>query len=530
MAVFQYANNPQTTLSGAVTVGATSLNVASAADFPTQGKFTIIVDSEIMLVTGVSGTTWTVTRGHDGTSAAAHTNNSTVTQILTVDSFLNAHHYDVRAYGAKGNASTDDAIAINSAISAAAAAGGGEVYFPPGTYSVGAVIGLKEGVSLVGAGREASIIQASTDANVLNAASSDTVTGITIAHLKIVGFGSGGSASYGINLDTATQVLIHDVWVDDTSLTGIRISACSDVHVVDCRVTNVHGSTYPAINILTGERNVVRGCYTSDVDWVCIGIEDSVENLIEGNTLKGGHTGVNVYKASHRNRVIGNDCETSGSGVTVDGATVTADDNVVANNMCHDNAVRGIFLSNAPRTQVVGNICTENAQNAGIYVVTSEDVAIVGNYCYLNIGYGIHVTTTCPRPLITGNKVHSNGEDGIRVASSNHATITGNQVYSNAKHGIYNASGGYAAITGNTATDNGTGTDNTYAGIVVDASRNTITGNTSVNSAANGSQAYGIRVASGTNNVVVGNVTFQNETANISNAGTTTTIEHNVTT
>src|SRR5689334_25194249 len=42
--------------------------------------------------------------------------------------------YDVKAMGATGDGKTLDTPAINKAIEAANAAGGGTVYFPPGTY------------------------------------------------------------------------------------------------------------------------------------------------------------------------------------------------------------------------------------------------------------------------------------------------------------------------------------------------------------------------------------------------------------
>ena len=42
--------------------------------------------------------------------------------------------YDVRGFGAKGDGKTIDTPAINKAIEAAAAAGGGTVNFPAGTY------------------------------------------------------------------------------------------------------------------------------------------------------------------------------------------------------------------------------------------------------------------------------------------------------------------------------------------------------------------------------------------------------------
>jgi len=43
--------------------------------------------------------------------------------------------YDVRAFGARGDGTTIDTDAINKAIDAAAAAGGGTVHFPAGTYA-----------------------------------------------------------------------------------------------------------------------------------------------------------------------------------------------------------------------------------------------------------------------------------------------------------------------------------------------------------------------------------------------------------
>jgi hypothetical protein len=85
MATEQFANNAQTTLSAAITstIG-TSLSVASASGFPSSAQYRIRVDNELMLVTAGAGTTtWTVTRGLEGTTAATHSNGATVTQVLT---------------------------------------------------------------------------------------------------------------------------------------------------------------------------------------------------------------------------------------------------------------------------------------------------------------------------------------------------------------------------------------------------------------------------------------------------------------
>lgn len=83
MPLEQFSNLAKTTLSGNISAGATSLAVASAAGFPSTGQFRIIIDSEIFLVTGVSGTTFTVTPGYEGTTQANHSSGALLANILT---------------------------------------------------------------------------------------------------------------------------------------------------------------------------------------------------------------------------------------------------------------------------------------------------------------------------------------------------------------------------------------------------------------------------------------------------------------
>ena len=82
--VEQFANNAATTLSAAITMTtATSCTVTSAAGFPASGSFRIKIDGEILVVTAVAGTTFTVTRGAEGTVAATHANSADVIHLLT---------------------------------------------------------------------------------------------------------------------------------------------------------------------------------------------------------------------------------------------------------------------------------------------------------------------------------------------------------------------------------------------------------------------------------------------------------------
>jgi len=94
----RFANNAASTLSAAVAAGATSLTVAGATAFPSAGNFRILIDSEIMLVTAVAGTTFTVTRGQEGTTGASHASGAAVTHIVTAGS-LAAFRADSLAVG-----------------------------------------------------------------------------------------------------------------------------------------------------------------------------------------------------------------------------------------------------------------------------------------------------------------------------------------------------------------------------------------------------------------------------------------------
>lgn len=88
MSLEKYSNGAATTLAGNVdnTSDPVTISVASASTFPTTGDFRILIGTEILLVTGVSGTSFTCSRAQEGTSIASHTTGDAVTHILTAAS------------------------------------------------------------------------------------------------------------------------------------------------------------------------------------------------------------------------------------------------------------------------------------------------------------------------------------------------------------------------------------------------------------------------------------------------------------
>jgi hypothetical protein len=118
-----YANNASTTLSAAISsTSATSCSVASSSGFPVATnvavaysngyvglqQFRVLIDSEILIVVNISGTTWTITRGVEDTAAATHASGATVTMLLTGENVLatsaavatgaNPHWYGVQTW------------------------------------------------------------------------------------------------------------------------------------------------------------------------------------------------------------------------------------------------------------------------------------------------------------------------------------------------------------------------------------------------------------------------------------------------
>ncbi len=113
MAIEQLINGAgRSTLSSSMDSSQTTLVVASATPFPTINNFRVRVGNELMKVTAVSGTTFTVTRGQEGTSASSHPSGTNVDYELTNAALaaIRAEMYSVGAYASRPSATRAGAI------------------------------------------------------------------------------------------------------------------------------------------------------------------------------------------------------------------------------------------------------------------------------------------------------------------------------------------------------------------------------------------------------------------------------------
>lgn len=106
--------------------------------------------------------------------------------------------YNVKAFLAVGDGTTDDTTAIQQAIDAASAAGGGVVSFPKGTYKITSQLTVYSNVTLQGVSMESSIIKQVT----LNAHGiyGSGVSSFCIFDMGIQGNGTGSSAGTGTGI------------------------------------------------------------------------------------------------------------------------------------------------------------------------------------------------------------------------------------------------------------------------------------------------------------------------------------------
>lgn len=80
----QFTNDIQTTLSSGINSSVTTIPITSATGWPTSAQYRVRIENELLLVTAGAGTTsWTATRGAEGSTAASHSSGTDVHQVLT---------------------------------------------------------------------------------------------------------------------------------------------------------------------------------------------------------------------------------------------------------------------------------------------------------------------------------------------------------------------------------------------------------------------------------------------------------------
>jgi hypothetical protein len=172
--------------------------------------------------------------------------------------------FNVVGYGALPSLG-DNTAAINAAIAAAAANGGGIVYIPPGTFTItGAITPItKNGIYIKGSGQFATILKPTSDtANFLTVGdealgTAGVVKGVGISDLSIQ-HNSTRSAGYTIKAVNAQHVYFKDLYISN-AFTMFQLGSATDTNsiwtVIEDVIGNCTGSGI-GVNILGGSNGI----------------------------------------------------------------------------------------------------------------------------------------------------------------------------------------------------------------------------------------------------------------------------------
>ena len=303
------------------------------------------------------------------------------------------------AYGAVGDGSTNDTAAIQAAIDAAEAAGGGLVYVPAGTYNVTALTIQESGVILYGEGPDRSILKLTSTAGVEVEIPAETLSNVAIRDLQFR-LGIAG-VSYMLNLVFADTFEMTNVQFDHGSSTyaagstiAFRVgeSNAGTMRAVSVRATaaDPFAVGYDLYSSVTGNRGnlTVMGGLITRCD-TAVRIAYSASNLVNNIGLYG-------VKAKH----------------TTENTTTT-----------------GFDLYTQCKNVVLDTIQAES-YNLGIRMAGVTDVMVRGAQVSLfeaGVQRGVHLTTACDNVSFDNcrlaNNVDTGAGTGFLLDAANHRGI-----------------------------------------------------------------------------------------------------------
>lgn len=483
MASDLFSNNATITVSAGGVTAPSALTtetwtVASSAAFPAANnashpatQFRIVdpsLPSEVILVTNVSGITWSVTRGWEGTSPVAHTAGFNVSQIISAD-FLNGLQghgafFNVLAYGADPTGASDSLAAIQAAMTDCATAGGGTVLIPKGSFKLSGTILVGAETTVYAYG--AYIFPAAGNYPLLwNYPGGSPTVYTAPGNITIMGgvwdnkgqtFTSGTSDT--IFFCHASNIVCQDMTLRNTQslVHAIEFNAINGGQIINCRSEGANKGTGIAnfeafsINAAVAGQGQLATDNTMSKDILVQGCY--VGPAIDGSGLNSHGWAVGTHSSQgnqlyHNIRILGNTADTCLYG-GIHGYCFS--ESVVSNNIVINCAGPGILMDPQSggtffmqRLTVSGNV-VQNCTGAGIS---------------LN---GVDASNHIANVSVTGNTV-TNCTNGIAMNFVTGASVTGNYV-DNSLAGIIFNNGNEIAATGNILSDGTFGIANSNSG------------------------------------------------------------------
>jgi polygalacturonase len=307
--------------------------------------------------------------------------------------------FDVKTFGAKADGKTGDRDAINKAVDEAAAAGGGVVHFPAGTYLTGS-IRLKSNITLQldhGARIEASSDGASYDAAEPNKWDmfqdfghshwhNSLIWGEGLENISIVGGGllsgtalvreRGGAGDKLIALKLCRNVTLRDfsilngghfgilaTGVDNLTIDNLKIDTNRDgIDLDSCRNVRVSNTS---INSPNDDALVLKGSHA-------LGFARATENMTITNVLVSGYDIGSLLDATYK-RTVKQAPDRDGPTGRIKIGTESEGDfrNITISNVVFDRS-RGLAIESVDGARIediaISNITMRDVSNAPIFL------------------------------------------------------------------------------------------------------------------------------------------------------------------
>lgn len=361
--------------------------------------------------------------------------------------------FNVKAYGAVGNGSTNDYATFALANTAAVAAGGGTIFVPPGTYIIGSRLFLSANVSMAGAGIGVSILKAQNSAALAELVNSDDNARIEDLTLDGNRANSGATSAIQTNgdhtrlnrvelknatnglviLNATTDLRVSNSWLHDNAAGALCPGGtpATDVSFTDSLIAdNDGGGLGLNVNYLHLSGNTIRD-------------NDNTGGQIVGSGTTGIYRNWTIINNSF---IIGaNPNSTTHIEWTDLGATITG--NTFTGGM-------GALTIEPITTTDAGDVVFANNTIDSLYGVTSIDTAssgrarnvvVQGNFATANVDEGVTIRAQSTATwTVTGNDFH--------LATTPYTDVNGNSATVSNNRGMGLLSGEGTAIGATTAT------------------------------------------------------------------------------
>lgn len=369
---------------------------------------------------------------------------------------LNAAVFDVTAFGAKGDGKTQNREAINKAIEAASAAGGGTVEFPAGTWLTGS-LRLRSNVTL--RLERGAVIEASSEVSAYDEPEpnqwdrfqdfghshfhNSLIWGENIENVAIIGGGRisgkaltrgerGGLGDKAIALKLCRNVTLRDVsiatgghfgvlatGVDNLTIDNLMIDTNRDgIDIDSCRNVRISNSS---INAPNDDAIVLKGSHA-------LGAARASENITITNCLVSGFEIGSLLDGTYK-RTVQRAPDRDGPTGRIKIGTESEGDfrNITISNVVFDTS-RGLALESVDGAHIedvaVSNITMRDVSNAPIFIrlgsrMRAPEGTPVGSIRRINIS-NVVVYNADPRygsiiSGIPGHEVEDVKLSGIRI-------------------------------------------------------------------------------------------------------------------